>query len=102
MFTETPWLHFRNRAQSLYLLHVIKNHAVCMYLCMYACIYIYVCVCVCVRRSLLHTSCSAFNIRVIKSRRIGWAGHVKRKKCMRNSYKILVEIPKNREDTSET
>jgi hypothetical protein len=36
-------------------------------------------------------------IRVIKSRRMRWAGHVDRLGAMRNEYKILVENLKERD-----
>jgi hypothetical protein len=35
-------------------------------------------------------------IKVIKSRRIGWAGHVAHKGAMRNAYKILVGKPEGK------
>jgi hypothetical protein len=35
-------------------------------------------------------------IRMIKSRRMRWAGHVARMEAKRNTYRILVEIQKER------
>jgi hypothetical protein len=35
-------------------------------------------------------------IRIVKSRRIGWTGHVARKGEMRNAYKILVGMPEGK------
>jgi hypothetical protein len=38
---------------------------------------------------------------MIKSRRMGWVGHVARMGEMRNTYKILVEILKGRDHSED-
>jgi hypothetical protein len=45
----------------------------------------------------LHNLYSSLNIiRMIKSRRMSWAGHVPRMEAKRNSYRIVVGKPKGR------
>jgi hypothetical protein len=39
---------------------------------------------------------SPIKIRMIKSRRMRWAGHITRMEEERNSYRILVEKPEGR------
>jgi len=41
-------------------------------------------------------------ITVMKSRMIGWAGHVARMECMRNVYSILVGKPEGKETIWKT
>jgi hypothetical protein len=44
-----------------------------------------------------HNVSSSLNVvRIIKSRRIGWAGHAAHMREMRNAYKILVGKPEGR------
>jgi hypothetical protein len=48
----------------------------------------------------LHASSNV--IRVIRSRMMGWAGHVARMRAMRNGYKILVEKPEGKRPLGRT
>jgi len=41
----------------------------------------------------LHTLYTSPNIRVIKSRRMRWAGHIARMGAMKNKYNILIGKP---------
>jgi hypothetical protein len=41
-------------------------------------------------------------IRVIKSRRMRWAGHVERMGVKRNAYRLLVGKPEGKETTRKT
>jgi hypothetical protein len=50
----------------------------------------------------LRNSYSSLNIiRMIKSRRMRWAGHIARRGAKRNSYRILVESQKERDQKEE-
>jgi hypothetical protein len=57
----------------------------------------YVCACVCIHEGGSRLTWTMFTKRrIIKSRRMRWAGHVERMGEMRNAYRILVGKPEGK------